>query len=275
MGFEDGGRPVDDGNRVGPVMNVGGDISGDAGFSAIILAAGKGRRMKSDLAKVLHPLCGRPMLSYPVAAARSAGAKKIVIVIGHQAEQIRVRFQGQGLIFVEQREQLGTGHAVLQAAGAFRDHVGTLVILCGDVPLIRPETIQSLHDHHQMKRATVTVLTTIPENPTGYGRVVKTGDGRAVRIVEEKDASLEEKKIREINTGIYCVESRFLFSAVAGLGNRNAQGEYYLTDIVDIAWQRGMEAVSFVAADPVEVMGINSPEELEKAACRMTAPDRR
>ena len=256
-------------------MNVGGDISGDAGFSAIILAAGKGRRMKSDLAKVLHPLCGRPMLSYPVAAARSAGAKKIVIVIGHQAEQIRVRFQGQGLIFVEQREQLGTGHAVLQAAGAFRDHVGTLVILCGDVPLIRPETIQSLHDHHRMKRATVTVLTTIPENPTGYGRVVKTGDGRAVRIVEEKDASPEEKKIREINTGIYCVESRFLFSAVAGLGNRNAQGEYYLTDIVDIARQRGMEAVSFVAADPMEVMGINSPEELEKAACRITAPDRR
>ena len=275
MDFEDGGKLVDDGNRVGPVMNVCGDTSGDAGFSAIILAAGKGRRMKSDLAKVLHPLCGRPMLSYPVAAARSAGAKRIVVVIGHQAEQIRVQFRGQGLIFVEQREQLGTGHAVLQAEGVFRDHVGTLVILCGDVPLIRPETIKSMHDHHRMKGATVTVLTTIPENPTGYGRVVKTGDGRAVRIVEERDAGPEDKKIREINTGIYCVESRFLFSAVAGLGNRNAQGEYYLTDIVDIAWQRGMEAVSFVAADPVEVMGINSPEELEKAACRMTAPDRR
>lgn len=222
--------------------------------------------MKSDLAKVLHPLCGLPMLAYPVAAAREAGAEKIVVVIGHQADQIREYFGKQGLIFAEQQEQLGTGHAVLQAAETFRGHDGTIVILCGDVPLIRPETILSLHDRHRSEGAAVTVLTTIPEDPAGYGRVVKPDGGRVVKIVEEKDASPEEKKIREINTGIYCVESRFLFPAVAGLGNRNVQGEYYLTDIVEMACDNGLRVSSFLASDPVEVMGINTGEELERAS---------
>jgi UDP-N-acetylglucosamine diphosphorylase/glucosamine-1-phosphate N-acetyltransferase len=252
-------------------MNGNGDTRGERGFSAIILAAGKGKRMKSDLAKVLHPLCGLPMLAYPVAAARAAGAEKIVVVIGHQAGRIREEFQDQGLIFVEQKEQLGTGHAVLQAAEAFRDHDGTIIILCGDVPLIRPETVMSLYDRHRSEGATVTVLTTIPEDPAGYGRVVKADGGGVVKIVEEKDAAPEEKWIREINTGIYCVESRFLFSAVASLGNRNAQREYYLTDIVEIACNNGLRARASLAPDPVEVMGINTAEELERADCRMTA----
>jgi UDP-N-acetylglucosamine diphosphorylase/glucosamine-1-phosphate N-acetyltransferase len=246
---------------------------GNRGFSAIILAAGKGKRMKSELAKVMHPLCGLPLLTHSIAAARAAGAEKIVVVIGHQAEQIRAGFGDQGLIFVEQREQLGTGHAVLQAAGAFREDQGTIVILCGDVPLIRPETIRSLYDRHHTEGATVTVLTTIPEDPAGYGRVVKTDGGRVVRIVEEKDASPEEKRIREINTGIYCVESRFLFPAVAGLGNRNAQREYYLTDIVEIACKNGLPARSSIAPDPTEVMGINTPEELERAGLRLAERD--
>ena len=252
-------------------MKRKGDPRRKQGFSTIILAAGQGKRMKSDLAKVLHPLCGLPMLTYPVAAAREAGSEKIVVVIGHQAGQIREAFQGQGLIFVEQREQLGTGHAVLQAEEAFRDDDGTVVILCGDVPLIRPETVVSLYDRHRSEGATVTVLTTIPEDPAGYGRVVKSGGGRVEKIVEEKDAAPEEKKIREINTGIYCVESRFLFPAVAGLGNRNAQREYYLTDIVEIACNDGLQASSSLASDPMEVMGINTPEELERAGRRMAA----
>jgi UDP-N-acetylglucosamine diphosphorylase/glucosamine-1-phosphate N-acetyltransferase len=222
--------------------------------------------MKSDLAKVLHPLCGLPMLAYPVAAAREAGAEKIVVVIGHQADQIRDNFGNQGLIFAEQREQLGTGHAVLQAAKTFRGHDGTIVILCGDVPLIRPETIISLHDRHRSEGAAVTVLTTIPEDPAGYGRVIKPDGRRVVKIVEEKDAAPEEKKIRDINTGIYCVESRFLFAAVAGLGNRNVQGEYYLTDIVEMACDNGLRVSSYPASDPVEVMGINTTEELERAS---------
>jgi UDP-N-acetylglucosamine diphosphorylase/glucosamine-1-phosphate N-acetyltransferase len=252
-------------------MNGNSGTSGKQGFSTIILAAGKGKRMKSDLAKVLHPLRGFPMLAYPVAAARAAGSEKIVVVIGHQAGQIREEFRDQGLIFAEQRELLGTGHAVLQAAEFFRDHDGTIVILCGDVPLIRQSTIRFLYDRHLKEGATVTVLTTIPEDPAGYGRVVKADGGRVVKIVEEKDATAEEEKIREINTGIYCVESRFLFSAVADLGNLNAQGEYYLTDIVEIACNSGLRVNSFLASDPVEVMGINTPDDLESAGCLMAA----
>lgn len=247
------------------------DTTGQRNFSAVILAAGKGKRMKSDLAKVLHPLCGQPMLTYSVAAARSAGAGTIVVVIGHQADQIREAFAGRGLIFAEQREQLGTGHAVLQAAASFGGHDGTIVILCGDVPLIRPQTIRSLCDRHRSEWATVTVLTMIPEEPAGYGRVVHGQDGRVVKIVEEKDATPDEKKVREVNTGIYCVESPFLFSAVAGLGNRNAQGEYYLTDIVEMAYGKGLKTLSCTAEDPLEVMGINTPEELERAERLMAA----
>ena len=245
------------------------------GFSTIILAAGKGTRMKSDLAKVLHPLCGAPMLTYPVAAAQAAGSEKNVVVIGHQAEQIREKFRDQGLIFVEQRELLGTGHAVLQAAEAFRDHGGAIVILCGDVPLILPGTIKTLYERHRSARAAVTVLTMIQEEPAGYGRVIKAEDGHVVKIVEEKDASVDEKKICEVNTGLYCVRSAFLFSAVATLGNRNAQKEYYLTDIIEIACKNGLRAISILASDPMEVMGINTPEELERAGRVMEMRDLR
>lgn len=235
----------------------------------IILAAGQGKRMKSDLAKVLHPVCGVPMLTHAVRAARLAGSGRIVVVIGHQADRIRQQFEGEDILFVEQRERLGTGHAVLQAREAFRGYGGTVAILCGDVPLIRPGTVRALLDRHRRERATVTVLTTIPAEPSGYGRVVKADDGAVLKIVEDKDATAAERRIREINTGIYCVESPFLFEAVAGLGNRNAQGEYYLTDIVEIANQKGLRVVSSLADDPREVMGINTPAELEKACTLM------
>ena len=247
----------------------GSGTGGQEGFGTIILAAGKGKRMQSDLAKVLHCLCGVPMLAYPLAAARAAGSGKIVVVIGHQAERIRETFREEGLIFVEQREQLGTGHAVLQARGAFAADEGCVVILCGDVPLIRPETIRSLHARHRREGAAVTVLTTVPANPAGYGRVIKADDGAVLRIVEDRDATEAEKGVREINSGIYCVEGRFLFEAVARLDNQNAQGEYYLTDIVAIARRQGRRVASAPAADPVEVMGINAPEELDRACRRL------
>jgi UDP-N-acetylglucosamine diphosphorylase/glucosamine-1-phosphate N-acetyltransferase len=251
-------------------MNAqGGNKAGKReGFRTIILAAGKGKRMRSDLAKVLHPVCGVPMLTYCVAAARAAGAGKIVVVIGHQAERIRELFDNDELIFVEQRALLGTGHAVLQAEEAFRDYTGTVVILCGDVPLIRPETVRALYDRHRSGDAALTVLTTIPADPTGYGRVVKTKDGQVLKIVEDRDATPDEKRIREINTGIYCAESPFLFEAVGNLGNRNAQGEYYLTDIVEMASSKGLRVTSILADDPEEVMGINTCEELEMACKR-------
>jgi UDP-N-acetylglucosamine diphosphorylase/glucosamine-1-phosphate N-acetyltransferase len=252
-------------------MNDQNDIKAEEpeGFWTIILAAGKGKRMRSDLAKVLHPVCGVPMLTYSVAAARAAGARKIVVVIGHQAVRIRDLFGNDGLIFVEQRALLGTGHAVLQAEEAFNGYTGTVVILCGDVPLIRPETVRALYDRHRSDDAVLTVMTTIPAEPGGYGRVVKASDGHVLKIVEDKDATPDEKAIREINTGIYCAESPFLFDAVSALGNRNAQKEYYLTDIVEMASKKGLRVTSILADDPEEVMGINTSEELEKA-CKRT-----
>lgn len=234
---------------------------------AIILAAGKGTRMKSSLVKVLHPLCGRPMLAYSIDVARTAGAEKIVVIIGYQGSLVREAFRSQGLVFVEQREQVGTGHAVLQARDIFRHYEGIILILCGDVPLLKVSTLQDFLEHHVASGAVATVLTTILDNPEGYGRVVKGGkDGSVLKIVEEKDATYDERKIREINTGIYCVESKFLFEAVGEIGNHNAQKEYYLTDMIEIATKRGFKVMSLIASDSDEVMGINTPDGLERAS---------
>lgn len=233
--------------------------------AVIILAAGKGTRMRSSLAKVLHPLHGAPMLSYSVAVAREVGASDIVVVVGHQAELIEETMKDEGLVYVLQKEQLGTGHAVLQAKDAFRNFEGTILILCGDVPLLRAVTVRDLMLCHRRGQADVTVMTTLLADPSGYGRIVKGEGDRILKIVEERDATDEEKKIREINTGIYCVECPFLFEAAAVIDNRNAQKEYYLTDIIGIANRMNRIAMSFVAPNFREVMGINTREDLERA----------
>ncbi|MBN1613069.1 MAG: NTP transferase domain-containing protein [Deltaproteobacteria bacterium] len=232
----------------------------------LILAAGKGTRMKSDLAKVLHTLCGRPLLAYSIAVAKALNSEEIIVVIGHQADLIRRDFSDQGLIFVEQRQQLGTGHAVLQARDLFRHYRGDVLILCGDVPLLKPATAEALIAGHRKEAAAVTVLTTILDNPTGYGRMVKGQGNRVLRIVEERDATEAEKKIREINTGIYCARADFLFDAVGRINNENAQKEYYLTDIVEIAKTDGLSVDACLARDPTEVLGINTVDELFRAA---------
>jgi UDP-N-acetylglucosamine diphosphorylase/glucosamine-1-phosphate N-acetyltransferase len=234
-------------------------------LATIILAAGKGTRMKSSLAKVLHPLHGKPLLSYPAAVARKIGSREIVVVVGHQADLIEATMNDEGLLFILQREQLGTGHAVLQTRNHFRDFQGTILILCGDVPLLRASTVKELIEHHRATDATVTVLTTILEDPSGYGRIVKSAEGGILQIVEARDASDEIKEIREINTGIYCVEASFLFEAVAQIGNRNAQQEFYLTDIIAIAVDNGKRTQTYIATDSSEVMGINTKKELDKA----------
>ncbi len=234
-------------------------------FCALILAAGKGTRMKSDKAKVLHMLNGKPLLYYSLAAAKSAGAEKIVAVIGHQADKVREEFSESGCIFVEQKPQLGTGHAVLQAKDVLADYNGLTVILCGDVPLLRASTIKSLVDNHLTAKAIVSVLTTIPPPPHAYGRIVKDDKGNVLKIVEHKDATEDEKKIGEINTGIYCVDTKFLFYALGKITNDNQQHEYYLTDIVEIACLDGQKVKSFIASDYIEVMGINTLEELARA----------
>lgn len=235
-------------------------------ISSLILAAGKGTRMRSDLAKVLHSLCGKPLLRYCIDVARAVGSERIVVVIGYQAERVRQICADEKTIFAEQRDQLGTGHAVLQAKDAFRDYDGNVLILCGDVPLLRASTLDAFIAFHTSHQAVVTVMTTILDNPGSYGRVVKEADGRVLRIVEAKDATAAELTIGEINTGIYCVDSLFLFDAVGRLDNRNAQKEYYLTDIMEIACNRKLTAMAFVADDPMEVMGINTTEDLEKAS---------
>ena len=236
-------------------------------ISALVLAAGKGTRMKSGLVKVMHPLAGQPMVHWPVEAAREVGASRVVLVVGHQAEAVREYFAGdEGIAFAVQEEQLGTGHAVACAASHLGGTGGAVLILCGDVPLIRPETLNGLLAHHEAREATVTVLTTQQEDPTGYGRVVKREGGRILRIVEEKDATEEEKDITEVNSGIYCVETEFLLDAVRNLKNDNAQGEYYLTDIIKTAVDHGGSCVAFSAGDAEEVMGVNDRVQLAAAA---------
>ena len=237
-------------------------------IGAVILAAGKGTRMQSELAKVLHPICGRPMLAYSVELAKEIGADRIVAVIGHQAERVREACGEQDLLFVEQERQLGTGHAVLHAREAFADYNGLILILCGDVPLLKVSTVESLIAHHEASGAVVTVMTVNLYNPGSYGRIVKNDAGEVLKIVEAKDATAGEKEIREINTGIYCADSRFLFSAVGRIGNNNVQKEYYLTDIMEIARRDGHKVSAFVVGDEAEVMGINTPEDLAYA-CRV------
>ncbi|MBP1719536.1 MAG: glmU [Deltaproteobacteria bacterium] len=235
-------------------------------LAIIILAAGKGTRMKSAVVKVLHPLAGVPLLSYSLDLARTFKPQKLVVVAGFQGDAVRRQFEAPDLIFVDQKEQLGTGHAVQTAIQTLPGFRGTVLILCGDVPLLTRETIQRLLHAHQGKKAAVTVLTTILENPGSYGRIFRREDGELLKIVEDKDLKAGEEAAREINTGIYCVDSDFLFSALLSLTDRNAQREYYLTDIVALASSRGERVGGYVAENSFEVMGINTRADLAEAA---------
>ncbi len=234
--------------------------------AALILAAGKGTRMKSDLVKVMHELEGRPMITYPVTAAKALGAERFALVVGHQADRVREYYAADATIsIVLQEEQLGTGHAVACAGEFLAGCDGDVLILCGDVPLITQETLRSLMAVHVAHGGTVTVLTARLADPLGYGRVIKDATGRVLRIVEQKDATIAEREVTEINSGIYCVNAAFLRDAVMKISNDNAQKEYYLTDIIGLATGQGHACYTHTVGDPAEVMGINDRVQMAAA----------
>jgi bifunctional UDP-N-acetylglucosamine pyrophosphorylase/glucosamine-1-phosphate N-acetyltransferase len=233
-------------------------------LAAIILAAGKGTRMKSSLVKVLHPILGKPMLSYPIACLKALHVEKTVVVVGHQAERVEKTFSDDGLFFVSQKPQLGSGHAVLSAEKLFCDYDGTILILSGDVPLVQTDTLSEIVAFHRRERATLTIVTTRLPNPQGYGRVVRRHGESVEGIVEEKDASPGEQGIDEINTGLYCVETQFLFSALKRVKAENRQGEYYLTDIVKIGRQDERRILAFEVPDSDQFIGINTRVDLAR-----------
>jgi bifunctional UDP-N-acetylglucosamine pyrophosphorylase/glucosamine-1-phosphate N-acetyltransferase len=232
--------------------------------AAIILAAGVGKRMQSDLAKVLHPVLGRPMLDHVIDAVQGAGAHRIVVVVGHQAERVRTAVQGRGVEFALQAQQLGTGHAVRQAESLLAGAGGTVLVLCGDTPLLGSDTLRDLYATHRSTSASATVLTADLDDPTGYGRVLRAADGSVLRIVEHKDATDEERRGREINSGLFAFELPELFEALAEVRPDNKQGEYYLTDTIEILRRRGRRVSAQRCRDPREVQGVNTLEQLQE-----------
>ena len=231
-------------------------------FKAVILAAGKGTRFKSDLPKVLHKILGKPMLWYVIKAAKEAGAEEIIVVVGHKKELVEefLKSEFPEVRTVYQEEQLGTGHAVMCAEELLKDCNKKIVVLNGDTPLVEPEEIKKLAEVD----GDMVVLTGEIDNPTGYGRVIR--DGREIlKIVEEKDATEEEKKIKEVNTGIYAFDSKKLFEALKEIDNNNVQGEYYLPDVLKVFRNKGWKVVPVVVKDFSTVMGVNNRYELSKA----------
>jgi bifunctional UDP-N-acetylglucosamine pyrophosphorylase/glucosamine-1-phosphate N-acetyltransferase len=237
-------------------------------LAAVILAAGKGTRMKSEHPKVLHEINGHPMVCYPVRLARHLGCDPAVLVVGHGATAVEQHLAGEDLRFALQEQQLGTGHALLSSREQLADFSGTLLLLCGDVPLLRYQTLRDLIDLHLSHKAAATVLTTEMADPHGYGRILRDSGGVAA-IVEERDATDEQRAIREINTGIYAFEAPLVFDVLSGLGCNNAQGEYYLTDVLQALRSAGRTVQALITPDAEESMGINDRVQLAEAAAIM------
>lgn len=235
---------------------------------AVVLAAGKGTRMKSSLYKVLHPVCGKPMVDHVVGNMEKLGASEIVSVVGHGAEMVKETL-GDRSTYVVQEEQLGTAHAVQQAEQVLDGREGTTIVICGDTPLITPETIQQLMETHKEAGAKATILTAIVEDPTGYGRILRGQDDLVTGIVEQKDATPDQQKVQEINSGTYCFDNQALFEALKKVDNNNSQGEYYLTDVISILKEQGEAIAAFAAADADELLGVNDRVALSQAESYM------
>ena len=246
-------------------------------LKAIILAAGKGTRMKSEKPKVVHEVLGKPMVYYSIEAARAAGCDKVCVIVGYKAEEVEKSIKDtyakldkteemQDVVsYALQTEQLGTGHAV-RCAKDFLGDEGQTMILFGDTPLITAETLKRLREYHTENKNTVTVLSAMVEDPTGYGRIIRDADGNFVKSVEHKDASEEERASHEINSGMYIFDTRELKEALEKIQPNNAQGEYYLPDTLTIIKDKGLKVDAFALSDPEDIMGVNDQEQLKSAA---------
>lgn len=229
--------------------------------AAIVLAAGAGTRMKSDKPKVAHEVLGKPLVNWVLDAAEEAGIERLVTVVGHKREQVIPLVEDRAEIVV-QEEQRGTAHAVLSCSDALADFEGSLLVLSGDCPLITSQTMKALIDMRESNDAAVVVLTMEMPDPTGYGRIIREADGSVARIVEQKDASPEEAVVTECNSGFYCFDAKALFEALGQVGSDNAQGEFYLTDVLEISRNAGRAVLALPAKDPNECLGINTREQL-------------
>lgn len=235
------------------------------GLAVVVLAAGKGTRMKSSLAKVLQPLNKQPLLYYVLESLIPLSPDLSVVVVGFQSERVRDAFSDEGLIFVEQKEQLGTGHAAQQAESALSDFSGDILVVCGDMPFIKSQTLIDLVNRHRKTGAGCTVLTLKAPEKKDFGRIIRDEKGAVVKIVENKDASESEKKVDEFNSGVYCFDKSLFCKALRSISNDNVQKEYYLTDTLEYAMKKGCPVASVETVDTDEIFGINSPEDLTRA----------
>lgn len=233
--------------------------------TALILAAGEGKRMKSEKAKVLHQINGKAMIEWVYEAARGAGIERCVAIVGHKAEQV-IEYMGDRFEYVMQEQRLGTGHAVQQAHRYISESDGYIIVLCGDTPLISSQTIINAIEYLKDGDYRAVVLSADLEDPYGYGRIVRDCDGNFLKIVEHRDANESEKKIREVNSGLYVFSSKELAEALQFLNNDNDQGEYYLTDTLEIMLSRGYRTGAYKIEDSDEILGVNDQIQLQQAS---------
>jgi UDP-N-acetylglucosamine diphosphorylase/glucosamine-1-phosphate N-acetyltransferase len=238
-------------------------------LAIIILAAGKGKRMlNQELPKVLSKVNDKPLIAYVIDSALKLNPQKIVIVVGflkNLVVEFVKKYANYQFDFVEQVEQLGTGHAVAQTELLLKDFSGDILILCGDVPFLKHHTLSKFINNFRLENSDVSVLTTFTDEPKGYGRIIRNHKGDFTNIIEEKDANDEQKKVNEINSGVFIVKAKFLYPSLKKISNSNAQGEYYLTDIIEILLKEKQKVNAFPVAQFQELLGINSPKELELA----------
>jgi len=233
-------------------------------LAVIVMAAGKGTRMQSELPKVLHPALGRPLIDYVLETAQALNPEKIVVVVGHQAELVMQATAQFPITFARQEPQLGTGHAVMQTENQLKDFDGEVLILSGDAPLVSAKTLRDLTALHRATGAVATVLTAELDEPTGYGRIIRQQE-KVLKIVEQKDASEVERSVKEINSGVYVFSAKPLFEALGNITTKNAQQEYYLTDVFGIFFAQGKKVSAFQTENANEIVGINTPVQLLEA----------